>query len=146
MKYFSIALISFFCFFQILSAQESTSGDEKVLEAAEVMPEFPGGVEALFQFLAENTTYPVYAEKMGVEGTIYVGFIVEPDGSITNVAIKRGLPNGGAGCEAEAMRVVSLMPNWKPGILDGTPVRVAFTIPLKFKLTKQRRNQTESDR
>ena len=110
---------------------------EKPIENNEVQvfieqkPEFPDGEAALFKFLTSNIKYPAVAKENGIEGTVYLGFVVEKDGSITDVKIKRSV---GGGCTEEAMRVVKLMPKWKPGKQQGKAVRVAFTIPVKFKL------------
>ncbi|OWY16322.1 energy transducer TonB [Sphingobacteriales bacterium UPWRP_1] len=98
------------------------------------MPEYPGGQTELFKYLATNTHYPPMARENGIEGSVYVGFVVMEDGSISNVQIKRGLPGGGAGCDEEAVRVVKQMPKWKPGKQRGKNVRVAYTLPFKFKL------------
>ncbi|QQS30334.1 MAG: energy transducer TonB [Sphingobacteriales bacterium] len=108
--------------------------EPEVFVIVEQMPEFPGGQTDLFKFLASNTHYPAMARENGIEGTVYVGFVVMEDGSISQVHIKRGLPGGGAGIDEEALRVVNLMPKWKPGMQRGKKVRVAYTLPFKFKL------------
>lgn len=97
----------------------------------EPKPEFMGGEDTLFNFLKLNTKYPKEAGESCIEGTVYIGFTVETDGTFTGIKIKRGL---GGGCSEEALRVVQLMPKWKPGKQQGRAVRVAFTIPVKFKL------------
>lgn len=94
-------------------------------------PEFQDGVKAMYQFLSNNIKYPAIARENAIEGTVYVGFVVGKDGSIRDVAVKRGI---GGGCNEEAVRVVKLMPNWKPGKQQGKPVSVAYTIPIKFHL------------
>ena len=108
--------------------------EPEIFTIVEEMPEFPGGQAALFKFLAEKTKYPAMARENGIEGTVYVGFVVLEDGSISNVQVKRGLPGGGAGCDEEAIRVVQTMPKWKPGKQRGKSVKVAYTLPFKFKL------------
>lgn len=108
--------------------------EPEVFVIVEQMPEFPGGQGDLFKFLASNTKYPSMAKENGIEGTVYVGFVVMEDGSISKVHIKRGLSGGGAGIDEEALRVVKLMPKWKPGMQRGKNVRVAYTLPFKFKL------------
>ncbi len=127
-----------------------------VLNDVDEKPEFPQGTPALFRWLGENIKYPKSARDAGGQGTVYVGFIVETDGSITNVNIKRDAPvivrdtitliesNGVKGNKIverteyslgkEAVRVISMMPNWKPGKKDGKIVRVSYTLPIKFKL------------
>ena len=95
------------------------------------MPEFPGGTKALLQFLASKIKYPEYAKEAGIQGRVYLNFVVEKDGSITNVTVLR--PVGG-GCDEEAVRVIENMPKWKPGLQHGKPVRVSFNLPVKFTL------------
>lgn len=95
------------------------------------MPEFPGGDAERITFLKNNLTYPNEAKEIGLSGTVYVGFIVERDGSISNITVLRGV---GGGCDEEAVRVVQMMPKWKPGRQQGHEVRVRFTLPIKFTL------------
>lgn len=97
----------------------------------EQMPEFENGVKAMYEFLGKNIVYPAVARENGIEGTVYVGFVVSKDGTIRDVQIKRGI---GGGCNEEAVRVVKMMPKWKAGKQNGKAVNVAFTIPVKFKL------------
>jgi periplasmic protein TonB len=94
-------------------------------------PEFKDGVVAMYQFLSENIVYPAVARENGIEGTVFVSFIVGKDGAIRDVQLKRGI---GGGCSEEALRVVKLMPNWNPGKQNGKAVSVTFTMPVKFKL------------
>ncbi len=96
----------------------------------EVMPEFPGGNEAMMKFIQENTVYPENAKKNGIGGRTFVSFTIEKDGSITDVKVLRGCDKE---CDAEALRVVKSMPKWKPGKVKGQPVRVNFTMPFVFK-------------
>jgi len=98
----------------------------------ESMPEFPGGENAMMNYLATNIVYPGQAIDNNIEGSVYVSFIVETDGSVSNVEVLRGI---GGGCDEEAVRVVAAMPKWKPGTQDGKPVRVQFRLPIRFKLT-----------
>lgn len=95
------------------------------------MPGFPGGESALQKFLQNRIKYPKEAKEAGIQGTVFLRFIVEPDGSITNISIMRGI---GGGCEEEGMNVVKSMPNWVPGKQNGIPVRVILTLPVKFVL------------
>jgi periplasmic protein TonB len=104
---------------------------EQIFTIVEQNPEFPDGQKAMFSWLSSNIKYPPIARENGIEGTVYVGFVVNTDGSIVDVNVKRGI---GGGCNEEAVRVVQQMPNWKPGRQQGRPVRVAFTLPIKFKL------------
>ena len=111
---------------------ESHDGIEPVFSIPSVTPEFKGGQSELFSFLGKKIRYPNDARKNGIEGTVYVGFIVEKDGSVSNVNIKRGISTD---CNNEALRVVKLMNGkWQPGSYKGQNVRVAYTLPIKFKL------------
>lgn len=93
-------------------------------------PKFPGGYEAMYKFLGKKIRFPREARRNDIEGTVYVNFIVERDGSISNVKILRGV---GFGCDEEARRVVTSMPKWSPGIQNDVPVRVSFNLPISFK-------------
>ncbi len=99
----------------------------------EQMPSFPDGEAALFKYLSENIKYPDFARDNGIEGTAYLGFTVEKDGSITDIVVRRGV-KGGKVCDEEAMRVVRNMPKWKPGKQNGKNVRVSYNLPVKYKL------------
>jgi TonB family protein len=114
--------------------QEATEDAEmpKVFDVVENMPEFPGGMTAMMQFLAENVCYPEAAEKSGTQGRVIATFIVEKDGSITNIKIVKSVSKE---LDAEAKRVIEAMPNWKPGKQNGEPVRVKYTIPITFRLS-----------
>jgi protein TonB len=94
-------------------------------------PEFPGGEAGIATFLNKNISYPREAREIGITGTVYLGFVVERDGSLSNISVLRGI---GGGCEEEALRVVQMMPRWKPGRQQGHEVRVQFTLPIKFTL------------
>ena len=104
---------------------------DEVFDEVEVSPEFAGGMDALYQYLAENIQYPEQAKADGVEGRVMVGFVVEKDGSITDAEVLRGI---GGGCDEEALRVVNAMPNWTPGKQNGEAVRTRFNLPVVFKL------------
>lgn len=102
-----------------------------VYEFVENPPQFPGGVQPLLKFLAENLKYPLMAQENGIEGTVVIKMVIEADGSITSPEVMRAI---GGGCEEEALRVVGLMPKWQPGIQNGYPVRVKVALPVRFKL------------
>ncbi len=108
--------------------------DEPVFLAVETPPEFPGGENALVEFIARNVKYPPEARENRIEGKVYVSFIIEKDGSITNLKILKGV---GGGCDDEAKRVVSLLPNFIPGKQNGRVVRVQFFVPINFKLSSK---------
>ena len=95
------------------------------------MPSFPGGDGALFSYLMKNLKYPEEAKEIGIAGKVIITFVVETDGSITEVTVARGI---GPLCDEEAMRVVKSMPNWSPGKQNNIPVRVRFNLPVKFTL------------
>ncbi len=103
----------------------------KVFDVVEVMPSFPGGQGALMSYLNSHTKYPVVAQENGVQGRVTVSFVVERDGSITDVHVVRSVDPS---LDREAARVVSSMPNWQPGKQNGSAVRVKFNVPVQFKL------------
>ena len=105
--------------------------ENKIFTVVEQQPEFQGGYEAMMNFIQKNMRYPASARRMGVDGTVYVSFVVSKDGSISEVKTIRGIS---ADCDKEAMRVVSMMPPWRPGKQNGKPVFVRFVLPIKFKL------------
>ena len=105
--------------------------ENEVYEIVEQMPRFPNGIDTLMHYIAEQIKYPEEAKKAGVQGRVLVGFIVEKDGSISDVKVLKGI---GYGCDEEAKRVVSSMPNWEPGMHRGKAVRVKYLVPVNFKL------------
>ncbi len=106
-------------------------GDE-VFTVVEKMPEYPGGDDARVKYMAHNLLYPESAIKNKTEGTVYISFIVEKNGAVTDVTLLKGI---GGECDTEAVRIIKNMPHWIPGTQRGEPVRVKFTIPVKFKLS-----------
>lgn len=110
--------------------------EEEIVEAevfivVEEMPEFPGGAAKMMEYIQSNLKYPMMARESDIQGRVFVNFVVEPDGSISNVNVMRGI---GGGCDEEAVRVINSMPKWKPGKQRGSAVRVSFTVPIIFKL------------
>ncbi|PSL27053.1 energy transducer TonB [Chitinophaga ginsengisoli] len=105
---------------------------EEIVGWVEIMPQFPGGEEALSRFLQKNIKYPHMAQENGIEGKVFVQFVVNHEGKISEVQTV-GAQKGG-GLEEEAMRVVKLMPNWKPGRQNGQSVNVRYNLPIGFKL------------
>jgi protein TonB len=95
------------------------------------MPAFPGGDEARIRYLNENIKYPQMARESGIQGRVFVTFVVEKDGNVTDVRVLRGI---GGGCDEEAVRVIKNMPSWNPGKQRGKAVRVQFNMPILFKL------------
>ena len=105
--------------------------ENKVFEAVEQMPMFPGGNGALMKWLHDNVHYPVVAQENGVFGRVVVSFIVERDGSITDVKVVKSIDPS---LDKEAMRAARSMPNWVPGKQNGTTVRVKYNLPVAFRL------------
>lgn len=105
----------------------------KVHEHVEVMPQFPGGNVELMRYLSANIKYPTIAAENGIEGRVVLKFVVSKDGSISNIQIIRSLDPS---CDKEAVRVVKGMPKWIPGMQNGHPVAVYFTLPVLFKLQR----------
>ena len=104
---------------------------EEAYTVVDSMPEYPGGMNAMMSFLSSNITYPQQAKNDTISGRVFINFIIEKDGSVTNVNVLRGI---GSGCDEEAVRVISSMPKWKPGMQNGEAVRVSYNIPIKFAL------------
>jgi protein TonB len=111
--------------------QAVVEDDNKIFMVVEQQPEFEGGYEAMMNFIRKNMRYPASARRMGIDGTVYVSFVVGKDGSIADVKVLRGIS---ADCDKEAVRVVQMMPPWKPGKQNGKNVFVRFNLPIKFKL------------
>ncbi len=103
----------------------------EIFTVVEEQPGYPGGEEARIAFLQTNIKYPEEAKELGIQGKVFVTFVVEVDGSITDVRVLRGI---GGGCDEEAIRVIKSMPKWVPGKQRGVPVRVQFNLPIKFTL------------
>jgi protein TonB len=111
--------------------EEEPVEEGEIFYVVESMPSFPGGEEKLYEYLALNLVYPVQAREAGIQGRVFLTFVVERDGSITDVKVLRGI---GGGCDEEAIRVVKAMPGWIPGKQRSMPVRVQFNLPIKFTL------------
>jgi len=112
--------------------EEQEVVEEVIFTVVEENPGYPGGEVEMRKFLQENMKYPQMARESGIQGTVYVTFVVEKDGNITDVRILRGI---GGGCDEEAMRVVRSMPRWNPGKQRGQAVRVQFNLPVRFVLS-----------
>lgn len=116
---------------QYEAREDDTQRRNRVYDVVEEMPQFPGGPSALFEYLSKSIIYPADAEKNGTQGRVIVTFVVERDGSITNVNVVKNVDTL---LDKEAYRVVRSMPHWIPGRQNGTPVRVNYTVPVTFKL------------
>ena len=115
----------------ILQKPKTLDGDEQIFFVVEDMPEFPGGEAALRQYIAGAVKYPADAVKNGIQGKVYVTFVVAKDGSIANANIARGVSPS---LDGEALRVINNLPKWKPGTQRGIAVNVSYTVPINFKL------------
>ena len=111
--------------------EEEEIVEAEIFKVVEEMPEFPGGAAKMMEYIQKNIKYPMMARESDIQGRVFVNFVVEPNGEISNVEVLRGI---GGGCDEEAVRVVKSMPNWKPGKQRGSAVRCAFTVPIIFKL------------
>ena len=105
--------------------------EEEIFVVVEVQPEFPGGQSAMMKFLSDNIKYPVIAQENGIQGRVITNFVVERDGSITDVQVVRGVDPS---LDKEAVRVIQSMPRWSPGKQRGSAVRARFTLPVVFRL------------
>ena len=114
-----------------VEVEEEEVVEQEIFQIVEEMPAYPGGDQKLMEFIAKGIKYPQIARETGIQGRVFVGFVVEPDGSVSNVKLLRGI---GGGCDEEAMRVVKSMPKWKPGKQRGKAVRVSYMLPVNFKL------------
>jgi len=111
--------------------EEEAVAEMEIFTVVESMPAFPGGDSERMKFLQDNIKYPQMARESGIQGTVYVTFVVEHNGAVSDVRILRGI---GGGCDEEAIRVIKLMPNWNAGMQRGKPVRVSYNLPVKFTL------------
>ena len=109
----------------------ATSKEDTVYQIVDEMPRFPGGEKALMEHVAKNVVYPEEAKEKEIQSRVFIGFVIEKDGSVSNVKALRGI---GGGCDEEAVRVIKALPKWAPGKKDGKPVRVSYQIPINFKL------------
>lgn len=129
MRYSFLIAFSIFFFFALnLQAQ---SNEVEIFTIVENMPEYPGGQDAMYGYLAENLKYPEKAKKKGIEGIVFVTFVVLETGEISETKVLRGI---GGGCDEVAVDVIDNMPFWKPGIQRGKKVRVQYNLPIRFKL------------
>ena len=115
----------------VIQQEAEEEEESEVFFIVENMPEFPGGELALRKFIANAIKYPVIAQENGIQGKVYVNFVVDKDGSVTQARIARGVDSS---LDKEALRVVNSLPKWKPGMQRGKPVRVSYTVPISFVL------------
>lgn len=120
-------LIMFFMAFVSVSAYSQS--DDEVYIMVEKRAEFPGGQSEMLKYIQDNRQYPDEAKENDVHGKVLVSFIVERDGTLSDVKVMRGI---GSGCDEEAVRVITSMPKWKPGEQGGKAVRTSLTLPVTF--------------
>jgi len=131
-RFLSVVLVTLFCTLAVNGncyAQEVQK--EKVYTDADVLPEYPGGVEALINYVAQNIKYPELAKKAGIQGKVMVEFVVRKDGKVDDIKVLKGI---GTGCDEEAVRVVKGLSTFKPGKNEGKTVNVKMVLPIAFKL------------
>ncbi len=118
-----------------LSKAQTATNEDKIYSfvAMENPPKFPGGMAKFYKFISQNIKYPDQAKKDSIQGNVFISFVIEKNGSLTNIKVDRKL---GYGTDEEAIRVLKLSPNWEPGTQDGKPVRVKYNIPIRFNLDK----------
>ena len=126
-----VALMMLVLLFSFMTSTAQTKKNDMVFDVVEVMPQFPGGQIAMLQYIMKNIKYPEQAVKEGIQGRVTVRFIVEKDGSISDV---KPVLSVHPLLNKEAVRVVESMPKWTPGKQNGKPVRVRFNVPVMFKL------------
>ena len=114
--------------------KENSSKEEEIFIFVEQEPEFPGGENAMYQFLSSNLVYPKAARENGIQGKVFIEFIVEKNGQIDSIRVIRSVSPE---LDAEAVRVISMMPKWKPGKQKGENVRARFRLPINFQLESQ---------
>lgn len=142
---FLILMTSLSCFAQgeindqpILQAISDTAynPNDIIFTVVEDSPEYIGGEEARIKFLTENIKYPEAARNTGIQGTVYITFVVEKSGRLNDVRVLRGI---GGGCDEESSRIIKAMPRWKAGMQRGKPVRVQYNMPIRFSLGEVRK-------
>jgi protein TonB len=124
-------LVVFSCLMLFLRVNAQEAKQDSIQKIVEVKPAFIGGDQALFNYIKKNVKYPKKARKEEIQGKVYVSFVIEKDGAIGEVLIKKGVHEL---LDEEAMRVIKSMPKWTPGTQGGKPVRVQFVLPISFSL------------
>ncbi len=117
--------------FVIASTKDKFNKTDEPFLFVEEMPEFPGGERALLNYLSNNVKYPVIAQENGIQGKVYISFVIDENGNINDVILVRGVDKS---LDNEAIRVISSMPKWKPGKQRGESVKVRFNVPITFEL------------
>jgi periplasmic protein TonB len=137
MKRTLLTLISFLLFILTAKAQMTDSARNSnagIFVSVQQPPQFPGGINQFYRFVSKTIRYPVVAYHNNTQGTVVVSMVVEKDGSLSQLKVVKGI---GGGCDEEALRVVWRSSPWKPGIQNGVPVRVAYSVPISFTLANR---------
>lgn len=118
---------------EVIIAMDEPKDEEVdvIQDIVETMPSFEGGITEFYKFVSKHLKYPAQARRMGIEGKVFVHFVVDRDGSLSNIKVVKGI---GAGCDVEVLRIINKSPNWNPGKQRGVPVRVRMMLPITFKL------------
>ena len=124
-------------------AQDTTKAQPGIFVAIENEPVFPGGIPAFYKYITGSLKYPKVAHILGLTGKVYISFVIDKDGSVTDVKPVKCM---GAGCESEAVRVVSMSPKWSPGIQKGRAVRVQYNVPISFDLRTENGDRVVPDK
>ncbi len=122
-------IVFFMAFVSVNAYSQSKEQDDAVYSMVSEQPSFPGGMQEMMKFISENRKYPAEAKAKDVHGKVIVAFVVERDGSLSDVKIRRGI---GYGCDEESIRVIKSMPKWTPGKQNGKAVRVSMMLPVSF--------------
>lgn len=122
-------IVFFMAFVSVNAYSQSKEQDDAVYSMVSEQPSFPGGMQEMMKFISENRKYPAEAKAKDIHGKVIVAFVVERDGSLSDVKIRRGI---GYGCDEEAIRLIKSMPKWTPGKQNGKAVRVSFMLPVTF--------------
>ncbi|MDR1699195.1 MAG: energy transducer TonB [Prevotellaceae bacterium] len=145
MKIKSLFFFILFLFLEInLFAQQDSAvakQSDDVLLITEIMPEFPGGQAELFKFISRNLKYPSVARESDIQGRVVVNFVVRPSGKITDIKVVRGVHPA---LDAEAVRVIGLLPDWIPGTQNGKAVAVSYNLPIVFRLSGDAPQKTKN--
>lgn len=122
-------IVFFMAFVSVNAYSQSKEQDDAVYSTVSEQPSFPEGMQKMMKFISENRKYPAEAKAKDIHGKVIVAFVVERDGSLSDVKIRRGI---GYGCDEEAIRLIKSMPKWTPGKQNGKAVRVSFMLPVSF--------------
>lgn len=131
MKKIVLLLMFASAFVLCVTAQEKAEVQEELFQAVDEMPEYPGGQDSLLSFISKNVEYPVAAQEKEIEGKVYIGFVVDETGTVTNAKVLRGVDPD---LDKEALRVINLLEKWTPGKEKGKAVKVEYTFPISFAL------------